>query len=715
MKKVYFIILAIVLCCKLGVCAQSTNELFVKDTIEFTASKVVPEPNPNNQEFIFSLFSPDGNWKVQLNYHAESMYGSFDDEDFRLSGEGKNYNFIRNPKNDMSFYSFRHLDATVMQELTTTKIEANGLINVWGEWTRVLVHASYENVAPEREKDINLGRAYVSVNDMFGNSVIEGTNDDYSLRFGLMSGLPEAGKTYYMADLLKPEFVELQSGDTIEPISAELIVSALSTTEHMDMVLQLLTKDLTQYNISMYLSNEAVVARDSIQLDLGSQNTSLNYHDIYNMFQLVSYDEDYAVTISIRDGSQGKSNLTTEDLVLPYSAVVKQPLSKNPVQISIVDAEVEMLKAADGLSYNVYARLIGQDAILYKVNMVLPLDGFVPDGKDTVYYDFGENVLAVYYNHEETGMLTLGAAIENKVQARLTFFSPLMESDTIASTYFDMDVTDLTFFYQKPNGGDTTFYRMVDGKAARMMITHEDDLVHFNCDLLCINDTLYRLHIAYRQPSFLMHDSGILFSAEDEEVSFIDILLGEESGYDLHQLVLSDIQTDEDGYSSSEGFQAQFTIFNDHKKNPYLAGDYGLISGGMIGATMVYVQESAEIVIGAEAATVSIDYIDRYQVKTNTGQMYQINLYGIDFRILGKNGLIYSGEGEQYCYCVTTDEKDNIYFVELDEATADIIVTELKQQGIKVRKVLRNGRFSIESEQGNYQVNGQKRSAIINN
>lgn len=361
MKKLFLILLLL-----LSVTATlHAEEIVAADTLAYTATRIESEPDPNQQQYVFALWgTTDGvDYKIQINYHAPSMYGTFTDEDFDLAGSGKNYNFIRTA-DGMKVWFFKHLDVTIANLSIGTQIDINGLIDVFGQWRRVLVQGLIPASAPSDTLNIDLGQLAIVPNTFFDYTMLEARNDDYSLAFGLPGQSSLEAGTYYRTELLRPDFVRLPS-DTIAPVDAQLLIADSTVVGLKQLRLDLLSDDNVLYRIHMH--TDVIVARDTVQISFDEPQL-IDLELNYNLFQFVGQGPLYQVAVAVRPEVIHESMLQIpgELIDLSYTRVFDVS-SQQIVSIQQATARVEL--DADGNGQTLYADLLGTDWTRYLVAM----------------------------------------------------------------------------------------------------------------------------------------------------------------------------------------------------------------------------------------------------------------------------------------------------------------------------------------------------------
>lgn len=341
------------------------EEIVAADTLAYTATRIESEPAPNQQQYVFALWgtTDDVDYKIQINYHATSMYGTFSDDDFDLAGSGKNYNFIRTA-DGMKVWFFKHLDVTIAELSLGTQIDINGLIDVFGQWRRVLVQGLIPATAPSDTLNIDLGQIAIVPNTFFDYTLIEACNADYSLAFGLPGQSSLEAGTYYRTELLRPDFVRLPS-DTISPVDAQLLIADSTVAGLKQLRLDLLSDQNILYRIHMH--TDVIAARDTVQITFDEPQL-IDLELNYNLFQFVGQDPLYQVAVAVRPEVIHESMLQIPGELIDLSYTRVFDVGSQQI-VSIQQASANVVLDADGNGQTLYADLLGTNWTRYLIAM----------------------------------------------------------------------------------------------------------------------------------------------------------------------------------------------------------------------------------------------------------------------------------------------------------------------------------------------------------
>ena len=287
------------------------------DTISFSTNQVEIEDYPNQGEHCIAMFSPDGNWKMQLYYWADGLFGEFDNESFKLTGDGKYYNFVRNPKNDMQFYSLTDIQLKVTDELTNYRIEANCKAS---NGTRYLVEGTYEVPMATDTVRSDLGFAWMMHNGLYGTYTYKAENDHFSLEYGTVGELPE-GK-FYTTDLLMPELYDKKEGRKIIPTGAMAVHEWRNDT--LWMTLSLLSEEAVLYELTMYQTEREPEVTGEEEIVMTEDIILMDYTMEYGFYQLSAHNQEWAVVLTFEpiltdENTTGRIELA---LSLPYTKLL---------------------------------------------------------------------------------------------------------------------------------------------------------------------------------------------------------------------------------------------------------------------------------------------------------------------------------------------------------------------------------------------------------
>lgn len=672
MKRTFITWLIIILASlQLGI---SKAQTVAKDTITFTTENVVAEPDPNKQNYIFTLYSMDEAWKVQLNYYAESMFGSFGNEDFRLSGEGKYYNFARNPKNDMVFYSFTDMQVTVADELTQYRITANCLTS---SRTRFLMEGIVKVPQPTDTIASDLGYASATQNSYFGTYVFAAENDAFRLQYGMVG--QELIGTFYTADLLKPELHDKLTGQDIEVISAQA-VHTQAENDTIRMTLDLLSSDLKLYHLTMYNAPRQIeVTGEEDILAMGMEVRDVS--EMYGCVQILGESLDYYVSLAIkaeaadRKSEDGVIHWSMSDFIMPYTFIMRKADGST--------LDLEQISAVMSLDENrqtmVKAEGLCADGMLYHITMKGGALVIAP--KDTVSVDFGS--VAVLDYSKGLGIIGLGGVVPDRYQLRIYLDATRLDG-TFTSDDCLMDMTDIMVV----NGLTYQFHDAMDIKAN--FSPADDGAIRADIDLLAADTVLYRTTMIIPQLQCMQegkrYDLG--------EFDMVALYEGNDNGWSEYNLQFQ--RGAEDFEENGNEAEAQFFSFYLGSEGPGLSGEYGYSEGNLAEDEYhLFYEQGAEVRVGPVAGTLTIEPFDVLNIDIPEEDFhYRANIYDTAFRFLGQNGVIYEGLGRQFLLCIDTEGELH----EITETELASLRTTLAEHGYKVRKLLRGGRLIIEKE-----------------
>lgn len=662
-----------------------------KYDIEFTTTNVEQEHDPNNNNYIFFLYSEDGKWKVQLNYFSESMYGTFTTEDFHLNRSGS-FNYIRNPKSDWEFYSFKELNVTVSDLPTETHIEAfcttssNKSVHIVGTIAKIDITDTVE---------VNLGKATTTWNDFFQVTYIKAQNETYDLTFGITGKFREG--TFYTADLIRPEFIELP-GDTIWARDAVMDITPVEGTDDYDILLKLTARDENKlYNIAMTYTPQSMEATDTLELML-NHNTKINdLTGSFGLYQFYGEDSEYQVGLAIHADiiEKNKISFGVDDVSLSYSGILRASDSK---QIRILNASGTIIPGEE--ANTVMADLLGDDNILYRCTFIFPKgegDEKPQPGPNDLVVDFGNKVVVMDYTASDfasgnynlrmmaaTGNYNLSIAVRDH-HFLGSYSTDDLDLDGSYIVYIDHErqtnvISDITSanVYAEKVGNETHISMNVSTRSSSyyMVVVLEDkaslnDSVEYDIDLNASDDT-----------QFLAVD-------------------GDYEGLPSGTLIQMAAGIDEDGELA--GDKAFAFNFYPYKKDGSVGieGTYGFSDGTMSDAFAQYIIDtSTEVRFLPVAGTLTLTRGEEVIIDLG-GEEIKSYWYDINFRMLGNNGVIYNGSGTNFI--IFLDEDYN--FID-DPVAIESINAQLAPQGLKVRKVLKNGKVLIERNNKTYNTSG---------
>lgn len=636
-------------------------------TVTFTTDNAVMEDNPKTGEYNITIFSLDGEWKLQLNYHSDHMFGTFGNEDFNLSGDGRYYNFARNPKNDMVFYSFTDMNVTVSDEGEQYRVSADCKA---GSKIRFLVEATIAAPAPKEVRSDSLGYARVVANTFYGTYSIHAENDNYKLAYGIADTDVEG--TFYRANLLMPELTDKKSGKAINVSTA----TAVHTREgdNLNMVIDIVSDELVQYHLTMFHGPHDVEVKQEKSITL-TDCILQDLTQMYGCYQFAGQNSQYAVAIALNPDAveSGRTEWETSDIFMPYTTIVDL---KTQEQAEIFDMKVQML--LDGDLVTVKAEALCMDGTLYHITMNFSLGGSVPEVTDTVNIDFGHAAMLDYT--QGLGVIGVGAYVTDKYQIRFYLNTYWLEG-VFGNEKFLLDACDIMVV----EDGKFVFH---DAKyVTATMEMDEENRTHITVDMIGVDGILYHATM-YVDDLDCFYDGEYSLDSK-EGVQMVGMEL--QSGTDEDKDYIIQFQ--------SEDYVFSFPIVS---RMGSIAGNYEFSLGNISSDRQVIYENGCEVRILPIAGTLDVEPVKEITLSNGT-ETYNTFIYNVSFGIVGLNNVIYSGKGSNYLLCIDEDG----YWIEMDEA--DGLRAQLAQQGYKVRKVLKGGKIIIETPDGEYDLEGRKK------
>lgn len=662
------------------------DDIEVTSELSFTATRVEEEPDPNNNEYVFSLFgNADGvDYKVQIDYKSENMYGTFTDDVFKLDGSGKYFNYIRTADGSKVWY-FKHLDVTVSEVNGGKHIDINGLIQVYGEWRRVLVTGDIAAPDPSETIDVDLGTVAVVPNTFMGYVLLEAGNAEYTLSFGLSGYKELKAGTYYRTELLHPDFTRLPS-EVIESSTAQLEVSNREDGE-LDLCLDLLSTDNILYKIHMCTAEPQVVAEAYIDCATASLS---DYTAMYNIYQFLGENDDYQVAFSVRPYIINNSILD-----IPEEAV---DLSLTQILQKADNKLIRVHKASGHIVVNeenvdekvVYADLLAIDGTLYHVTFPF---GNTTDDDDAIVIDCGDYVGRIDYTKEPGWMgLVLG---NNDADVHVTVKNELKMEGTFTSDMFDYTGSYVTIY----ENNDETI-RFADIQSAELRMDKVEEMVKMELTVMTINNQKY-IFRAQLKPMKALNGETVQYSIDDAlMVAFRTENEGEKASYHLQFQRYDDL--DEDGAVIGNAEIWDFQFSKDDRTG--IAGEYGYAAGTLEDKPHYLFENNSEIYLGMMAGTLKIEAGDELTVEL-FDEEYHTHLYTISAQMAAKNGIIYELNGKNFLLCVDDETGEPVEFTEGSESAIRDILTD---RGLNVKKVLRNGLIILETPNGDYTTGGAR-------
>lgn len=656
--------------------AQGSDEKL----IEFYSENAKMEDNPKQNNYNITIFSPDGQWKMQLNYDSESMFGTFGNKEFRMDGNGKNYNYVRNPKNDMVFYSFVDMNVTVTDEGTCYRVKTNCLTN---NKMRFKVEAVIAAPQPKETRTDNLGYARIQPNGFYGTYAIYAENENYKLGYGIAGN--ELIGTFYRADLLMPELYDKKAGKDISVLTASAVHK--KEGENTIMTIDVLSEDLIMYELTMFNGPYEIEIKE--EKDITFTNVLLqDLSDMYGCFQFGAANDEYQMSIAIKSDAftSGKTEWKKDDLLMQYTNLL---ITAEERFVDIFDAKVRM--EVHGKLVMIYADLTSMDGILYHVTMRYEQGGYMPEPSETVNIDFGH--VSVLDYSQGLGLVGVGAVKPGEYQMRFYLYANNLEGDFTNSDFF-MDKCDMMVV-----SGNT--YVFHDAKYVKAHAEKEDGVTKLTVDMYGIDDVLYH-GTMYIDDLQCMKDGNYTVDL-NSNIMMVAVQAGYEDGYGEYQLQFQNIDDVYDNDDNIVGDGNLFSFYFAHNGTG-IAGDYS-ISGGNLADDQVqmFFERGCEIRVGTVACTLGLEALRAVKVILG-GEELNTNLYKINFKILGQNNVIYTGSGENFLLCINEDGDS----VEITEESLTAIDQALAEQGLKVRKVLKDGKIIVEKAGNMFDVQGRQ-------
>jgi len=673
----------------------SAEEIVAVDTIQFVADRVQAEPNPNSGEYVFAMWGNalDEQWKLQIDYYADSEFGTFTDADFRLTSGGGAYNYLRKANNDMWMRSFKHLDVTVSDVAGATMIEVNGLIQDFGNWRRVLVQAEIPAPAPTDTVAVDLGRVMEVPNTFLGYTILEAKNAEYELTFGL-SGTSELHVgTYYQVEILRPIFVALPA-DTIPMASAQLQVSERMGTDYLNLDLDLLGENGTLYQIQMHTGEPE--SSDTVQVHCSYTSVS-DLSQTYGIYQFYGESADYNVAIAFSPGVIEQSMITvpSDSINLAYSAVVRRA-DLQTTRIEYATAQME-LDALSGQVKAVHAEMMGTDGILYQV--LMPFDNSsLPAAADTVYVDCGTGVGRVDYSFEP-GWVGFVLAQE-EADVHIVVYNDMKFDGVITSENFDYSQSYVTTYADN----DQTI-RFADVQMAQMRFDSIGNNLQITLDAITVSNILYHF-TATLTPKRALTGNRVKYDVSDLSETMMIALRntapdGKGGTYRMQFQRVDGYNEDGEVVGDYEIWDFRFT----QTEIDGIAGTYGYAAETLSNESIHYLQEdNTEIQLKPLAGTITLEALSEVTLPLDPD--YRTHIYSIKAEFVAANNIIYELEGNNYLLCADNESGE---MIELSEAAWSNLNKVLEEQGLKVRKVLRDGMILLERGEKCYLPSGIKK------
>lgn len=696
-----------------GLSSGLNASVVVKDTMRLAVDSIQPEPDPNHNTYVFTFWGTESQRqqrrRVQIEYESTSMYGTFTNDDFYnwdgSHGSGS-YNYIRNMAGDQ-FYAFKNeLTATVTDSAGATVIHVNGLINVFGSWTRVLLDATIPAAAPDDTVAIDLGVATVIPMNQLGYEYlrIDAANEDYSLAFGIVGTNTLQVGTYYQSDMLRPDLVLLPE-DTIPMSQATLVVTDNGDGYH-NLNLTLLSKENTLYLISMHTG--LVEVTDTVQVVCYS-GLMQNLSDMYGIYQIAGEAADYQVAIGLTPGviETSQRSFTNDSVSLAYTRIL-DVASGQMIYIQSASGHFAPDSSAFLPRIVAYADLLGINGTLYQV--AIPVGGSqLPSAVDTTYIDCGNEVGRLDYTY---GAGFMGLVLGNETaDVHVLVYNGLQMKGSFGTDMFlyneDVEASGRAVAYVTTYTDSTFRFDNISG--AEMRMDSIGDTVHIELNVVTEQHHMYCLTANLLPTRALTGDSAtyLINTPLIDDGMMVAKLLDKTGNEQTFQLQFQRGDAwDEEGYIVGDGEVWSFVFMQDSVDG--ISGNYGYGAETLYEDDNIYhtiKEHGTEIRLMPMAGTLAINATRAITIPASElGEEYHTHMYDVEARIVMENGMLYILRGSNFLLCVDYDTEE---LVEFTESAWTAIEEVLDKQGMRVKKVLRNGMILLETKNGTYDVSGR--------
>lgn len=713
MKKRFYQLIALFCCCTSLSVAQTIT---VSDTLTLTVTSIVPEPNPNANDYIFSFYGTDNtnkSQKVQIRYNSTSMYGTFTNNDFYNwdgSPSSGTYNYIRRTDSDLYFYPFKNeLTAIVADEAGATVIDVNGLINVYGKWTRVLLHGVIPAPVPDDTVSIDLGLTTVIPMNQLGYEYLrlDAANDTYSLAFGIVGTNTLQTGTYYQAELLRPDLVVLPN-DTIAVSSATLVVTDIAGGYH-NLALTLLSADNILYNVSMHTG--LVEATDTVQVVCPS-GLMQNLKEMYGIYQLAGVSADYQVAIALNPGviEQSQLSFTNDSVNLAYTRLLNVA-TQQMIYVQSASGRFVPDSSAFLPRMMVYADLLGINGTLYQVSF--PVGGSqLPTAVDTTVVECGnDGVMRLDYTY---GAGYLGMVVGNDdFDAHVVVYNGLSMKGNFGTDMFlyneDVPGTSAICYLTQYNIPDVDA-RLSNIAACEMRMDSIGDTVRIELNVVTESSHMYCFRtnmLPLAAISGVEHTYSINNPLREDGMMVAMRLdkWNNEQTFAL-QFQRSDAWNEDGEMMGQNGEVWSFVFMQDSVDG--IAGTYGYSAGTLMEEQYhMLTERGIEIWLMPMAGTLTITPIQAVTIPAaiiGARKDYHTHIYSVEADMVMENGQLYHLTGTNFLLCVDYVTEQMVELTELQTALDEV----LGEQNLRVKKVLRNGMLLLESTDRTYTISGQR-------
>ena len=466
------------------------------DTIHLEAETCTiwhPELEPTK----WGVSAWSGQYKFDLTWLSETMTGVFDKEDL-APGIYSNYIWQYDESNTRTLakYTFEEIELVVAYESLSGLIQQLNIdakikaVDKQGNVAYFTIHADREDVFARDTVQLEVAQA--DVYEILGDSafVMQGTTAD-GTRVSVSLLTPTfPGQGYYLSYFNRPlTFVEYyKDGDTVryEAIKDDQGLAAdvdnadnKQVGKKFDMDARFLAADTVLYMVKMH--HDLPDPKDTVEIEINNMVIDDSNAADGGGYYVDGYTDDYHVellTLSI-SGTHESPNMAASIQRLTYDN-----------QANLMEMWGKVTYTTKGDSTTVYAEVIANDHVLYKINMCSRMDAVT----DTIVKVMPGHCTVVT---DQQGGWQFYQEADSFAVSTVFYADDLREEDYYAR---NGDIlTTATFFYRKGAGQKWIEERLAD-VTCHVRPNATQDTVFFVAEMTTYVGRMYEVHMAYYKP-----------------------------------------------------------------------------------------------------------------------------------------------------------------------------------------------------------------------
>lgn len=317
----------------------------------------------------------------------------------------------------------------------------------------------------------------------------------------------------------------------------------------------------------------------------------------------------------------------------------------------------------------------------------------------------GNYVGRIDYTH---GAGFMGLVLGNEQHdVHVTVYNGLSMQGTFSSDMFVYDDPASFVTSYKANG----LFSFDDVAAAEMRMDSIQDTVRIELNVVTVNSHMYCFHANLLPTRALTGDEvtyGInnSFRQDGMLVAFRLDKQGNTGLYNM-QVQRADAWDEETGELAGDNYEVWNFIFAQDSVDG-ISGTYGYGAETLLVDENSYhmiMEHGTEIWLMPMAGTLRLIPTQSLTIPAAVmGFDYHTHVYNVEAHLAMENGIVYHVTGANYLLCVDYQSES---YLELTEEVLTALDEVLGEQGLRVKKVLRNGMILLESTDHTYTISGQ--------